>query len=235
LTAINALALGSRAYLLTDTAAYRFDGVVRHFVSKVATLSHLGCALATRGALPALQAAVEALRPCISFDEVVSTGPALLSEAYEAGEFDPGGGSEAEFDLVLAGYSTDRRRAEAHTLSSLQNGDVPPFTLQRLDLIMAPAPDAGDLVRAGIIARGQFRAPDPAAGLLRIMKIQRVTPGPAGSALPDSKEYVVGGAAVLTEITAAGTLQRVLHRWDDTIGKKIQPTEAERLAAFAKE
>jgi hypothetical protein len=218
LTAINALARGSRAFLLTDTAAYGFDGVVTQFLAKVVTFPHIRCAFAARGCLKAIQTMAEELAPAQSFDDLIATSARPLREAHEAGSFDWGEEAEPEFELVVVGMSEARRRAEAYIITSVERGEAKPFVFRRHDIITAPsvAPEA---MRAG----GLFRGGDPAEDLLALAEVQRAAAHPIATVRPDDRHFVVGGSAVLTEISEAGISQRVLRVWPDRVGERIQP------------
>jgi hypothetical protein len=78
------------------------------------------------------------------------------------------------------------------------------------DLIAAPIVSPEDCQKAGLTA-----ITDPPADLLRIMEIQRREPDDAGRS-------VIGGAVVLTMITRDTIEQRVVHRWADKVGERIE-------------
>jgi hypothetical protein len=227
-TAINACAIGARGYLLADTAAYTPDGVVRQFVSKVITLPHISTVLATRGAMPSLNlVAIELGKTATSLDDLIERGAEIIREAHEDGDLDYFGNSEREFDLVCVGWSDRNSRAEAHALSSLTHAGSEPYLFARHDLIMAPQPSPSELNAAGLTVGGQFQDFRPARDLLRIMEMQRLKPGATGSD-SEIEAHVVGGSAIMTEVTRDSISQRIVQRWpDDRVGERIKPLQHE--------
>lgn len=197
------------------------------FVSKVRKLPHISTVIATRGAMPTLNLiSIEISREFVSFDDLLQRGSSILREAYECGDLEYGSCFEDHFDLVCVGWSTDSERTEAYAMSSFDHPGLDPFTFVRHDLIIAPQPAACALDGAGITRVGEFVGDfRPARDLLRIMELQRLTPGPTGSD-SEVQAYVVGGAAILTEVTRDVISQRVVRRWqDDRVGEAIRLAE----------
>lgn len=222
MTAINAIASGARGRMMTDAAAYDRAGVMVGLMNKAIAVPHLGMAFATRGAVATLRTMGEEIEAFASFDDVVAGAPAALREAYDAGAFWSEDG-ETEFDLVLMGWSTARRGVELHTLSTVTHGGVPPFTLQAMAVTLAPLPDDQALRRIGLKVGRTFDLSRPAEKLSDLIELQRCTPGPIGTRPGAPHGYAIGGAAVLTEVTEAGVVQRVVRRWPDQIGARITP------------
>ncbi|GJE46194.1 hypothetical protein [Methylobacterium soli] len=226
MTAINAIALGARGRLITDTAAYDRHGVVTAFVNKTVVVPHLGMVFATRGALATRRTLSEELEAFASFDAVIAEGGEVLREAYQAGAFAFAGAWEDNFDLIMVGWSPSRRQAEAYTLSSLSHGGSTPFAFRQLSLILAPDLDDSAMRRIGLKVGRSFDTSRPAHTLLEAIELQRRTPGPVGSGSAAETAYVVGGAAVLTEVSEAGIAQRIVKRWPDEVGRRIEPEGA---------
>lgn len=226
MTAINAIASGARGRLMVDAAAYDREGVMVGFVNKAMAVPHLGMAFATRGAVATRRTMAEELEAFTSFDDVVTGAPAALREAYDAGAF-WSEDSETEFDLVLLGWSAARRGVELHTLSSVAHGGVPPFTLQAMAITLAPLPDDEALRGIGLKVGRTFDLSRPAEKLLDVIELQRRTLGPIGTRPGAPHGCAIGGAAVLTEVSEAGVVQRVVRRWPDQVGTRITPEGVE--------
>lgn len=218
-------AKGSRALIASDTAGLDCDGVVRAWVSKVITLPHLRCAITTRGAVAALPALATDLAAAFpSFDAIVSDGAAFLEEAHQEhmmGWSDLAGAPE--FELAITGWSTSRRRCEAHAISSLDHVGLPAFTFMTNEILAAPMPAPEAMTAAGLLVNGVVPVMEPEAFLLAMIEIQRRTLTPVGGLPGAPVAYIVGGQVVLTEITEAGTSQRVARTWNDRLHEMIQP------------
>ncbi|MCJ2070583.1 hypothetical protein MKK75_17580 [Methylobacterium sp. J-030] len=211
---------------MVDAAAYDREGVMVGLVNKAVAVPHLGMAFATRGAVATRRTMAEELEAYVSFDDVVAGVPAALREAYDAGAF-WSEDSETEFDLVLMGWSTARRCVELQILSTVAHGGVPPFTLQAMAVTLAPLPDNEALRSIGLKVGRTFDLSRPAEKLLDVIELQRRTPGPIGTRSSAPTGFAIGGAAVLTEVTEAGIVQRVVRRWPDQIGTRITPEGVE--------
>ena len=218
-------AKGPRALILNDTAGLDGDGIVRGWVTKVITVPHLRMAVTTRGAIAALpHITTDLVAEFPTFDAVVEGVPEFLARAHDhlmmrlADQAGCG-----EIDLGIVGWSTARRRCEAYALSTLDYPGAPAFTLQRNDVFLAPVPPLADMEAAGIVSGGRLVDVKPEAMLLTALELQRLQRVPLGGMVGEAEHHIVGGHAVLTEITESGISQRIARTWPDRIGEQIAP------------
>lgn len=230
MTAINIIRQQHRISILTDTALYDREGVVHAFGQKAATIPHLKVAIATRGAaiLPGLMAACLGMR-FATFDALVEDGGPAVESLYNEFFALISGGGETELDLYIAGWSEARKQPEVYELYSEFSPSLDGRTawtfypLEDGAFIMAPDPEelADHVFRPGWTVERL----DPISDGLAIMEAQRQFTGGATSH-EDGNLHLIGGAAVLTEIKEDGITQRVIRRWNDQIGEKINPEPA---------
>jgi hypothetical protein len=259
-------------HMLVDGLAYGQDGRISAISQKAWSFPVAGFVITSMGIGHfGLLAGVALEQQFGTFDAILAGAEAFLPEWYERNAFvranrdqdvviNTGSGGDAA--LFLAGWSRERGRAEAYTVTmwgdegddgwsaeaSRQMSDnetfgATKFKLERLlDLAMNPAPEADDLGAAGMVPAGfasvqdWFASFDPELDLLHLMEIQRRIRRTAGGF------FLVGGLALLTSVTEAGISQRVVHRWiEDEIGSLVEPLpildwkawRAERVRAAA--
>jgi hypothetical protein len=204
---------GGMAHILTDTAAYR-----RHarriiaFVDKPRVFAHAGAVLCGRGPLRDLKRWGDSLQFCAGFDEMAE----LLGRKFRPGLFARlrrilGGATE----LVLVGWSRTKGR-----MIVLVIANAGPNAFQLIERPGVIGPNLPDEMNAGLrwpsdIESLRDRDAWPNA-LLEVMRKQRALIGHR------KKAELIGGAAVLTQITQGQIIQRVIHRWPDKIGAPIQ-------------
>lgn len=225
MSTLTAWAKGRRALIVNDTAGLDGDGIVRGWVSKAITVPHLRMVITTRGAVAALpHLATDLAAEFPTFDAVVDGLAGFLAHAHDhlmmrlADQAGCG-----EIDLGVVGWSTSRRQCEAYAVSTLDHPGWPAFTVQRHDVFMAPTPPLAELEAAGILSGGRILDHDPEAMLLTILELQRRQRVPLAGMFDGQAQHIVGGHAVLTEITEFGITQRIARTWPDRIGQRIDP------------
>lgn len=198
----------------------------------MATVPHLRMALTTRGAVAALpHLTTDLVAEFPTFDAVVEGVPEFLARAHDHLMMrlaDQAGCGEV--DLGLVGWSTSRRQCEAYALSTLDQPGWPAFTLQRHDVFLAPTPPLAEMEAAGILVGGRIPDLDPEGMLMAALELQRRQRMPLVGMFDGQSHHIVGGHAVLTEITEAGITQRIARTWPDRIGERITPDAAARSA-----
>lgn len=236
MTAINVFRGRRRVVVMTDGAAYDRDGVVGGFGLKCAALPHLGAALATRGSMTALPFYAAILGSTFTtFDGLVARGAGTIEAIYDGRLYDFARSGESEIELILAGWSTARGRAESYAIASTVSewgiAGAEPFQMQELP----PATTAPTILEPGFAERLGFRSYDdfewfdPVKHGLLIMEQQRRQRHHCTTAKDGGEHHIVGAFCLSTEIVEGQVLQRVLRRWPDMIGERIQPGEDREL------
>lgn len=224
MSAVTVFARGNRAVLLSDTAGYDPDVIVRAWVNKVATLPHLRTAMVGQGAAEALSTLSDRLACELqTFDSMIEHGEAFLAAEHDLHMMRWADGGNPDFRLCIVGWSTSRKRFEAHYIHSIDSLGIPPFTFVQKELILAPMLAASDLEALGVPTDGGAFAADAQTHLLRILKLQRRVPAPVHNFEGVSEGYSIGGEVIATELTLEGITQRVIHRWPDKLDEPIRP------------
>ena len=125
------------------------------------------------------------------------------------------------FDLVIAGWSDERRRGETYVLTDHGRYGFPPWTLKDFGKVLIMPADAETMGRIRLTPRELEGHLDPVRDGLRILEAQRHTKGLQGAETEPS--HGVGGFAQLTTITAREITTRILKWWPDLIGQKLNP------------
>ena len=143
----------------------------------------------------------------------------IVSTLPHAGVFDPG------FELWIVGYPTGSDEAKVYLLPT--HGNHPGATAWAVNevagSIAAPPPQPqhwGDLTEDNF---------DPERDGIALLEAQRLVSMPLDSRKPGNVGCIVGGFAQLTVLSRSGVNSRVIHRWPDRIGERMDPV---RLTAF---
>lgn len=238
MTALNTYANGPVGMIISDTAGYDADGVILSFMGKVATIPRLRCALAMRGAVAALAAyASDIDYRADSFDHLIEEGAEFIEDTFDRQAAAMAAQCyEPHIQLTAVGWSQRQRRCLSIAISSLPLGDVPAFTWWHQPVIISPMPAPEELAAAGVLAaNGGFDDRDPAATMLKLVKVQRTHKARLGPAEDLPEVYTVGGDVILTEVTEHGIAQRIVHSWPDRIGEPIQPRPAANVVPMSRE
>lgn len=238
MSAINVLRLPDAVHVFTDAASYDEDGVLQAIAPKCCVMPHLPAALATRGPRRATDLLAAILGGLFqTFDELVSNIeyqlPLICDEADELrSEFAP------RIELLLAGWSAERAGPETYFMQTESNPWQPepdetlageflnpaPFTLRKLpEAFISPNIDPEDL-RASLPPGRQINGVqnlDPAVDGLRLLELQRaqrreLVPG-------GTQAHWIGGFGMLTSVRYDRVEQRVIGRWNDEVGRLIDP------------
>lgn len=130
------------------------------------------------------------------------------------------------FDLFIAGWSHERSQGESYVIVNHGNYGILPWTLQPLDPVALAPMDQETFDRIKLTDQELKGKLDPVKDGLRIIEAQRHTKGIQGDETEPS--HGVGGFAQLTTINANTIKTRIIKRWPDPIGEKLNP---ERQAA----
>ena len=226
MTAMNIIvqAKAGTAYLLTDTAAYTPDGVVRTFHPKVLTLaigSKSFAAIATTGmsAQPAWRCRLADQR-AESVEDVLRA----LPEAFRDVECELKASGAAEdcgtghMSAVVAVFDGERREASGYAISNdtflFPPGKAVPYRLQPVLKYLTryrgqPFPRGTDMCDP--------RRWDPRRDAAALIQAQRADE----FGLEGGTFVGVGGRAILTTVSAAGVEHQVVTAWGDCAGRQI--------------
>jgi hypothetical protein len=156
----------------------------------------------------------------------VSAEVAKLVKRYQFDEWD------ADFhpELIFAGWSVERDRPESYVLNitddlpigevNVANGIVPKaYQLQELPACCAGPPVPLDVMRAAGVygVRAGRSLQECISDLETVVELQR------RRHINGVDHCVVGGFAELTIVTPDVIEQRILFRWPDKVGEKVNP------------
>lgn len=243
MTAINVVTSEAAAHLVTDGVAYLPDGEIHAFGTKTFTAPHMPMALATRG----IAAATFRLGPMLAdlhptFDDLVArieqSLPIIFRQyvaQFDVEQMDPEAAAGLQIlDLVIAGWSAERHRAESYMIRTNEIDLVPDgfegqallpkaFKLMALDSVVACPFPLPEVLRKSppIDLDASFDDAKLRANLIKLMELQRASLYPP--ILPGRTDrHIVGGFVQMTTVTELGISQRIIHRWpEDRVGEKI--------------
>ncbi|HEV7417679.1 MAG TPA: hypothetical protein VGN98_16095 [Tianweitania sediminis] len=230
MTAINAVLKRDRAILMTDASLYDPDGTVVAFGMKAVAIPNLKAAIAVRGAQKvAALLAMEMACTYRDFDHLLERAPDDMPRFYDSVILHLADIGMQNIDVLIVGWSDQDRTAKGFAFTSQpEDGDDECEELDSWALAPWPSDDERENLQA-IGARPEFNwtaeSFDPIRHGIPIMEAQRrmrIVPGdPEAGAEPI---HIVGGNILLTEVTADGITQRIVHRWeDDCPGEPIRP------------
>jgi hypothetical protein len=215
-----------------DGAQYTSEGLLLGIGTKVATAPHWPGFITSRGGMiPAAILGRHLTSHFATFDLLVAGIEEKYPEFVKSYGFDTIPSSLVP-ELIIAGWSAARDRPESYVICI--NDDLPPghdisdsraILPQEYRLLPLPACTAGpaivgtDLARAagfdGVRVKQSIET--SIADLTKLIELQR-------RFKPDGIDhYFVGGFAELTIVRSDSIEQRILRRWPDVIGERIDP------------
>jgi hypothetical protein len=223
MTALNTVQHADAMHVLTDGARYDIDGRFVGFSPKVWSLPHINAVVSSRGPRIFLPAIVEMLG-CVgtSFDDLKEKIVPFLRKSWDTlldhadfHDFGP------DADVVVAGLS-ETRGPEAYLITSHENYGRPSWLITDMEgLSIAPGNEEIHAEVLKLFPPGtQASEIDPVRDGIRLMEIQRNAIVPvAGAAGRELR--TVGGFIQLTSVTADGISSRIIHRWNDRVGERL--------------
>ena len=149
----------------------------------------------------------------LTFDEITKFLPAAMMQTLPQMATLIG---DDDVEVVVLGWSPAARRMRLF-LAKRGNQFEPEFA----PIVTAPDLDLGQLAQLGLAGRdGGMRFRDPPHDLLKMMHLQREIAAaiPAG----DPRAGIVGGHAVLTQVSEHTISQRILFvAWQDVVGEPV--------------
>lgn len=214
MSALNIFISGDEAHIVTDGAAATF-GVLALFANKSVVMSQLGLAIGFRGNMGILNRLRHALGKYSSQPAALAGLPGQLRKSFSLGAkvFPKLYG----FDIAVIGHAGGRPFAKI--LSSVTRPGQPAFQWLDIPGIWASPPIDGNHLAEirDTLSEGQI---DAAA--VALVDAQRT-----------ANVVSVGGFAEITTATADGFTTKLLARWPDQRGKKIDVSKG-RLPINAK-
>lgn len=234
MTAINVIRQASAVHVLSDGVFCDPDGVVCEIGPNAFELPHLPAVLAIRGPTHFMPFLVHRLaRECRCFDDLIRRVVAAALEVYASFPMTLGtvgfGAVEPGFELVVAGWSTKRNKPESYLVAGVE----PEFRQGRKrkawELLELPevliAPRIGDAQIGSI----RWTVPEsaetfqPEVDGLKLLEAQRRLRGASDGHPQRGLAHRIGGFIQLATISPDGIVSRILQRWPDEVGRKIEP------------
>jgi hypothetical protein len=218
MSAINVISQANAVHVLTDGASYDHNGVMAFPGPKVWPMPHLSCVLAVSGSRMAPGMLVEGMSAVAdTFDELKAKAAEAfrtISDAFTA--------SGAPLGMVVAGWGSAGADSYIVVNHNFYPG-VEPFTVASMGPI-AILPSEIDM-QEWVDGMGHPVESaddiDPAVDGLALLELQRRSMVPVASN-PAVQAKIVGAFAQLTTIKRDGEIStRILKRWDDHAGTKV--------------
>jgi hypothetical protein len=235
MTAINVITQRDRMIIMTDGAWYDASGVVTSISPKVHLLAHIGAVVAVRGggsqlASNVIEFVTKGRAAASNFDELVVLGTVSIKHIHEMmmaqGLFFD---DSPDMDFVLCGWSPSKSAFEAYVIPTAHRAEfdaagVKSFTPNRVpDIGFVPVPSPAEFAAVGWTDPESVNAFDPFTHGVRLMEAQRLVVGAMdnGAGKNGVTGHGVGGFVQLTTITREAIETRIIHRWPDKIGERI--------------
>lgn len=235
-------------HLVTDAASYDRDGTLMRVASKVRHLPESGCAFTIRGTSYAFDPMELLLGALPTFDAIMKALPGaieivLRTMQADATPFITIDSLMRNFEITVAGWSDQRQEWCAGVACTHPVADpTDPVGLSHLDgyqpfvpmlaapMACMPPVDMSAVLERDLSNKQAVDAVDAAFDGLKLIEAQRLVPC-IFDCQGDGVQYVVGGFAELTTVSAAGVSTTILREWPDEVGKLIEPEGAEPIAS----
>lgn len=225
-------------HIITDSAIYGADGVVRRFKRKVVELPLSNCVFVLRGADYPCTALSLLLFQYDSLDAIMNNIPKHMQQMLAVfdqlneGDIAP---IHRHFQVTVAGWSDDLNSWAAGIASTYEacdpndvtgisylTGYQPFIPYQGAPAYCVPAVESAVLGR-DIVTQEDIDGFDPERDGLLLIQAQRLTPVIDGAF---QVQYLVGGSAELVTLSAQGVSRKILCEWPDECGQLITPEGA---------
>jgi len=213
MSAANIFVTDTAVHVFADGACYEPDtGIVQGFVSKIAKMPHIQAVAAITGT-PPIRMLVESIvgeKDYADFDECAARfGEDLRERVRKVPEYFDAGA----FFVTIAGWSAKAGAPRAFVLNGCRDNGVDGFRPRPVKTWIQPH-DAGTVG----FKFDEERAEDCGLRLLEAQRRQRWSP-----IYSKCEFHAVGGFAEYTKLTQSEITTKVIHRWPDRIGEKINP------------
>ena len=242
MTAINIVIKSDSIVIMTDGVWYDSKGVVASIAPKVHLLPHIGAVVGVRGggsqlANNFIEFIHKGKTAPSNFDELVVLAGMAIKHIHSMmvahGLFFD---DSPDMDFVLCGWSLSKRTFESYVIPTahrdgFDEAGVKPFIANRLpEIAIVPVPGAAEYSAAGWTEPEDTHSFDPMVHGIQLMEAQRLVVGPMdnGAGKTGAMGSGVGGFLQLTTITRDEIASRIIHRWPDKIGERIDPHNHQR-------
>lgn len=223
MTAVNLFVNSDAAVLLTDAAVIDHEGRLQSIATKVIKCPHLRSAIALTGMIDGegWHSLKDTISACGSQEALMRLLPSLAMQAHHhvAAELAKNPRelpTETKVRLIVATWSEVRLQPEGYVIGGRET-DAPPG-------MGAGVNGCRRYIQPEIRPREVPQHIDQKSAH-RLIEAQRRTRDALG-------RYVVGGAAELTTVDAAGVRAQVIQTWNDRLGEPIRPGLRPRLSSL---
>lgn len=215
--------------ILTDGACYDEENRLTSIRRKIKTSEVAPVAIATRGSMHWGDIVAEHIVGMVErrgFDQAMAMLPLMMSQFALDAE------ASNRLEVVIAGISETRgpRHLVFTNIQHPYTGAMEPLSLQHPGQMHVGAATDG---RSDGIKNIGIRKPFPwetpaeyfTENAVAIMQFYRECPVPPSSWKDyDKPAHIIGGQCDITIVSHAGVATRTLHRWNDKIGERIDPS-----------
>jgi hypothetical protein len=227
MTLLNIVRRSDCVHLLTDGAGLNDSAKVEAMVSKCMIYPHLNMAIGFRGIHLVGMVLMSSFSSAISFDDVRRNFAKIVQGQVDAtkSKWTKMLGRRAmQFDMAVAGWSKDGPRGLF--LSTIERPGTPVFRAIEVDQLITPSSNILFAETSSVFARPDFSIE---RDMIAIAEKQRNVIEPYGP--KRIKTALVGGYLQLTSIRDREISTRIIHRWDDKIGHRLNSGSRKAVAA----
>jgi hypothetical protein len=235
MAALNVIRQREAVHIISDGVFCDKAGIVCEIGPNAFGLPHLPAALAIRGSTHFMPFLVHRLsRECRSFEELLAKITRLALEVHASFPMTFGtlghGTVEPDFDLIAVGWLKSRGAPASYVLTShdrvvARGLTSSPWQLLELpEVLIAPPIAEEQILASGWTVPHSAESFRPDADGVALVKVQRLWRRELDERVGAMQQiHIVGGFIQVTTVSAEGVNSRVLHRWPDQVGRRIEP------------
>jgi hypothetical protein len=241
MTGIVVVPAGDAIVFATDGAIYDpTTGFLIGSCSKVALIPECSCVITQRGAAGFLQDVHSRLAGRRDYDAILQDAVEVCREVtalYAAHyKFDP------IWSMTICGWSNERSQLEIYALRSreyhMRNemtgmfDIVPPMTLYPIEAILSSPMPSLELRQKFGVNLENLDGQDAINISVRLLCAARFSTAPDETSTEADFNFNIGCFVQLTVLQRDRIESRIVHRWPDRVGEKIDPTRGDSLPKF---
>lgn len=219
--------------MMTDGATWDYDEATDAYLltslhSKAVLMPHITAVMGSQGAgdfLPLMYWNRENNWP--TFDALVKSIDADMDWTFWHIDRCYGGCRNIMICVYVGGLSVERGRFEIYCVCMDRDGKL--FPLKAMPATcFAPTPDDAAFEQVGLVKddKGE-RNLNGFVDIGLMMQAMRLTKTPMGARENPPSGHCLGGHIQFTRLTRDTVVTKIVHRWDDEMGKPIEPKEGE--------